>query len=141
MKVRQVLTVLSLFGLHSELRFTYSKKQLNIACVLTSFCVIFFSSCSDTSLALVGRNLLGCNNHTLSANNRCYLFKVAFIPIFGLYSTFKNNFAPSIYLDITRKNCNRKTLVKLRIGNHKLEFETGRYDNTPRCEPETLQSL
>ena len=49
-------------------------------------------------------------------------------------STFKNNYAPSIYLDITRKNCNRKTLVKLRIGNHKLEIETGRYDNTPRCE-------
>ena len=44
------------------------------------------------------------------------------------------NFAPSIYLDITRKNCNRKTLVKLRIGNHKLEIETGRYDNTSRCE-------
>ena len=50
------------------------------------------------------------------------------------YSTFKNNFAPSIYLDITRKNCNRKTLVKRRIGNHKLGIETGRYDNTPRCE-------
>ena len=50
------------------------------------------------------------------------------------YISFKNNFAPSIYLDITRKNCNRKTLVKLRIGNHKLGIETGRYDNTPRCE-------
>ena len=50
------------------------------------------------------------------------------------YSSFKNNFAPSIYLDITRKNCNRKTLVKLRIGNHKLGIETGRYDNNPRCE-------
>ena len=24
--------------------------------------------------------------------------------------------------------------MKLRIGNHKLGIETGRYDNTPRCE-------
>jgi len=30
---------------------------------------------------------------------------------------------PSIYLDVTRKNPNRKTLVKFRISNHKLNIE------------------
>ena len=29
---------------------------------------------------------------------------------------------------------NRKTLVKLRISNHKLYIETGRYDKISRCE-------
>ena len=40
------------------------------------------------------------------------------------------------YLDVTRKNPNRKTLVKLRISNHKLNIETGRYGNLKisRCD-------
>ena len=38
----------------------------------------------------------------------------------------------SCYLDLTRKLNNRKELVKLRIGNHKLLIETGRYDQIPR---------
>ena len=44
------------------------------------------------------------------------------------------NFSPPAYLDLTRKNPFRKTLVKLRISSHKLRIETGRYDNIPRDE-------
>ena len=48
------------------------------------------------------------------------------------YNTFKDEYTPSCYLDLTRKLNNRKELVKLRIGNHKLLIETGRYDQIPR---------
>ena len=44
------------------------------------------------------------------------------------FNTFKNNYTPSSYLDLTNKLSERKELVKLRIGNHKLSFDTGRYD-------------
>ena len=37
----------------------------------------------------------------------------------------------SSYLDLTRNSTNRKDLEKLRISNHKLMIETGRYDKTP----------
>ena len=37
-------------------------------------------------------------------------------------------------LMLLEKNPNRKTLVKLRISNHKLNIETGRYDNISRCD-------
>ena len=50
------------------------------------------------------------------------------------YNVLKDSYTPSIYLDVTRKNPKRKTLVKLRIGNHKLDFETGRYDKISRCD-------
>ena len=50
------------------------------------------------------------------------------------YNTFKDSYTPSPYLDFTRKNPNRKTLVKLRISNHKLRIETGRYNNIPRSD-------
>ena len=36
------------------------------------------------------------------------------------YNAFKDSYTSSVYLDVTRKNPNRKTLVKLRISNHKL---------------------
>ena len=36
-------------------------------------------------------------------------------------------------LMLLEKNPNRKTLVKLRISNHKLNIETGRYDKTSGC--------
>ena len=39
---------------------------------------------------------------------------------------------PTRVLDLTRKLNNRKESVKLRIGNHKLLIETGRYDQIPR---------
>ena len=44
-----------------------------------------------------------------------------------IYNTFEDIYTPSPYLDLTRKNPDRKTLVKLRINNHKLLIETGRY--------------
>ena len=37
----------------------------------------------------------------------------------------------SSYLDLTRNSTNRKDSEKLRISNHKLMIETGRYDKTP----------
>ena len=49
------------------------------------------------------------------------------------YNVLKDSYTLSIYLDVTRKNPNTKTLVKLRISNHKLNIETGRYDNISRC--------
>ena len=48
------------------------------------------------------------------------------------YNTFKTEYTPSYYLDLTKKITNRKSLVKLRIGNHKLIIESGRYDQIPR---------
>ena len=32
-----------------------------------------------------------------------------------IYNVFKDSYTPSIYFDVTGKNLNRKTLVKLRI--------------------------
>ena len=49
------------------------------------------------------------------------------------YNVFKDSYTLSIHLDVTRKNTNRKTLVKLRISKDKLKIETGRYDNISRC--------
>ena len=48
--------------------------------------------------------------------------------------SIKKNYSPSAYLDSTRKNPLRRTLVKLRIGCHKLRVETGRYVKIPLDE-------
>ena len=40
------------------------------------------------------------------------------------YNTFKNEYTPSCYLELTSKLNERKELVKFRIGNHKLMIET-----------------
>ena len=50
------------------------------------------------------------------------------------YNVFKDSYTQSIYLDVTRKNPNRKTLVKLRISNHKRNIETGRCDKISSCD-------
>ena len=50
------------------------------------------------------------------------------------YNVFKDSYTPSIYLDVTRKTPDRKTLVKLRISNHKLNIEIGRYEKISRCD-------
>ena len=50
------------------------------------------------------------------------------------YNVFKDKYTPSIYLDVTRENPNRNTLLKLTISNHKLNIETGRYDKILRCD-------
>ena len=47
------------------------------------------------------------------------------------YNTFKHCYEISSYLNLTRKTINRKALVKLRVNNHKLMIETGRYNQTP----------
>ena len=62
-------------------------------------------------------------NHTLQHSQKL-----------NFYYKIKTNDNPSVYLDLTRKNPSRKTLVKLRISSHKLRIETGRYDNLPRGE-------
>ena len=48
------------------------------------------------------------------------------------YNTFKNEYTPSCYLELSSKLNERKELVKFRIGNHKLRIETGRYSQIPR---------
>ena len=62
-------------------------------------------------------------NHTLQHSQKL-----------NFYHKIKTNYSPPAYLDLTRKNPSRKTLVKLRISSHKLRIETGRYDNLPRGE-------
>ena len=41
----------------------------------------------------------------------------------SFYYTFKTNYSLSAYLELTRKNPSRKSLVKLRISSHKLRIE------------------
>ena len=48
------------------------------------------------------------------------------------YRSFKNEYASSSYLELTRRVSDRRTLTKLRISNHKLMIELGRYNDTPR---------
>ena len=50
---------------------------------------------------------------------------------YSLCHSIKKNYSLSAYLDSTRKNSMRRTLVKLRIGCHNLRVETGRYDKIP----------
>ena len=52
----------------------------------------------------------------------------------SFYYTFKKNYSLPAYLDLTRKNPSRKSLVKQRISSHDLRIETGRYDKIPRHE-------
>ena len=57
-------------------------------------------------------------NHTLQHSQKL-----------NFYYKIKTNYSPSAYLDLTRKNPSRKTLLQLRISSYKLRIETGRYDN------------
>ena len=47
------------------------------------------------------------------------------------YSILKHDYKISSYLDVTTNSTNRKDLMKIRISNHKLIIETGRYNQTP----------
>ena len=47
-------------------------------------------------------------------------------------SLIKHDYKISSYLDLIRNSANRKDLVKIRISNHKLMIETGRYNQTSR---------
>ena len=46
------------------------------------------------------------------------------------YRSFKTDHTSSGYLDLTRGTAGRRALVKLRISNHKLMIEIGRYNQT-----------
>ena len=48
------------------------------------------------------------------------------------YRSFKSNHTTSSYLDLTRGTAGRRALVKLRISNHKLIIEIGRYNQTTK---------
>ena len=49
-----------------------------------------------------------------------------------IYHKIKTNSSSLAYIDLTRKNPSRKTIVKLRISSHKFWIETGRYDHIAR---------
>ena len=48
------------------------------------------------------------------------------------YRSFKTDHTSSRYLDLTRGPAWRRALVKLRISNHKLMIEIGRYNQTTK---------
>ena len=48
------------------------------------------------------------------------------------YRSFKSNHTTSSDLDLTRGTAGRRALVKLRISNHKLIIEIGRYNQTTK---------
>ena len=48
------------------------------------------------------------------------------------YRSFKTDHTSSSYLDSTRRTAGRRALVKLRISNHKLMIEIGRYNQTTK---------
>ena len=72
---------------------------------------------------LMQKKYISYRNHTLQHSQKL-----------NFYCKIKTNYSSPAYLDLTRKNPSRKTLVKLRISSHKLRIETGRYDNIPRDE-------
>ena len=48
------------------------------------------------------------------------------------YRSFKTDHTSSSYLDLARGTAGRRALVKLRISNHKLMIEIGRYNQTTK---------
>ena len=48
------------------------------------------------------------------------------------YKIFKNEYAPSNYLELSTRTSERRALTKLRISNHKLMIELGRYNQISR---------
>ena len=50
----------------------------------------------------------------------------------SFYCTIKDDYSPSQYLVLTRKNPSRKALVRFRISSHQLRIETGRYEKIAR---------
>ena len=48
------------------------------------------------------------------------------------YRSFKTDHTSCSYLDLTRRTAGRRALVKLRISNHKLVIEIGRYNQTTK---------
>ena len=54
--------------------------------------------------------------------------------IIQFYSIFKHDYKISSDLDLTSNSTKRKDLNKIRINNHKLMIETGRYNQTPHID-------
>ena len=50
----------------------------------------------------------------------------------GFYRSFKTDQTSSSYVDLTRGTAGRRALVKLRISNHKLMIEIGKYNQTTK---------
>ena len=48
------------------------------------------------------------------------------------YRSFKTDHTSPSYSDLTRGTAGRRALVKLRISNHKLMIEIGRYNQTSK---------
>ena len=48
------------------------------------------------------------------------------------YKIFKNEYAPSNYLELSTRTSERRALTKLRISNRKLMIELGRYNQISR---------
>ena len=48
------------------------------------------------------------------------------------YRSFKNEYVTFSYLELTSRISDRRTLTKLRISNHKLMIELGRYTIRPK---------
>ena len=51
---------------------------------------------------------------------------------FEFYKIFKNEYAPSNYLELSTRTSERRALTKLRVSNHKLMIELGRYNHISR---------
>ena len=56
-------------------------------------------------------------------------------PKLSFYQTFKNNYEEEKYLSIIRNYDQRRQFTKLRISNHALSIETGRYSK-PKTPPD-----
>ena len=80
-----------------------------------------YNSLSDSKIKelvdLMKKKYVSCWNQTFQHSRKlCF------------YHSNKENYSPSAYIDLTRKNPLRRTLVKFRIGCHNLRVGTGRYD-------------
>ena len=87
-----------------------------------------YNSLSDSkikqlSVDLIKKKYVSCWNQTLQ-----HVRKLSF------YHPIKKNCSLSAYLDSTRKNPMKRTVLKLRISCHNLRVETGRYEKIPLDE-------
>ena len=51
---------------------------------------------------------------------------------FEFYKIFKNEYAPSNYLELSTRTSERRALTKLRVSNHRLMIELSRYNQISR---------
>ena len=87
-------------------------------------------SCNSLSDSIVNRYIGIMKNKYVSYWNQTLKQSQKLI----FYCTIKDDYSPSPYLVLTRKNPSRKVLVKFIISSHQLRIETGRYEKIPRNE-------